>query len=90
MKKVLLSVAVAAAFGLGMTSCGGAMDTEKAAKEFCECSEKEGDEKQTCYDSWIETYKGGKATEEDGAKMGEAMAACAPMDALEVLMKAAE
>ncbi len=85
MKKVFLSAAVLAV--LGLSSCGG-IDTEEAAKEFCACAEKEGDEKEKCHDEWVEKYKDGKASEEDAKKMGEEMAKCDPAGAMSVLSKA--
>jgi hypothetical protein len=75
MKKVLLSVAAVATLGLGMTSCG-AMDTEAAAKQFCEC--KDTDDANKCYDEWHATYKDGKATEENSNKMASDMLECDP------------
>lgn len=66
------------------------IDTEAAAKEFCSCSEKEGDAKEKCYDEWVEKYKGAKASEEDAKKMGEEMAKCDLSGAMKVLQKAQE
>lgn len=87
MKKVLLLSAVVAT--VGFTSCGG-VDTEAAAKEFCACAEKEGEERTKCHDEWIAKYKDAKASEEDGKKMGEAMMKCDMAGAVEVLQKAAK
>jgi len=86
MKKVLMSVAVAATLGMATTSCG--IDTEAAADEFCACKDAEnGDE---CRDQWIEKYKDAKASQEDAEAMGKKMAECDPANALSTLMKAAE
>jgi hypothetical protein len=87
MKKVLLVLGVVST--VGMISCGG-IDTEAAAKEFCSCSDKEGDAKEKCYDDWVEKYKGAKASEEDAKKMGEEMAKCDLSGAMKVLQKAQE
>jgi len=73
MKKVLLSVAVVATFGLGMTSCGG-IDVDAASKEFCEC--KDSEDANKCYDGWVEKYADAKASDEDSEKLAASMLAC--------------
>jgi len=74
---------------MAVSSCGGGIDGEKVAAEFCECTDLEGDEKTKCHDEFVEKYKGAKGTEEEGKKMGEKMAECDPFGALEVLTRMA-
>lgn len=90
MKKVRLVLGAAIiATSFSMTSCGG-IDVDAAADEFCACKDKEGDDKDKCYDAWVEEYKDAKGTEEQGKELGEKMAKCDPMGALSVLSEIAE
>lgn len=87
--KFLLSAFVVAGT-MSLTSCGGGIDGEKVATEFCECADLEGDEKTKCHDDFVEKYKGARGTEEEGEKMGKKMAECDPFGALDVLTRMAE
>ena len=71
MKKLLLPVAVMAAFAF--TSCGG-INVEEAANEFCACKDK--DDKNKCLDEWAEKYKDKKGSDSDGEELAKKMMEC--------------
>ena len=89
-KSRLFFTALVIGGAMSVTSCGGGIDGEKVAEEFCECADLEGDEKAKCHDDFVEKYKGARGTEEEGEKMGKKMAECDPFGALEVLTRMAE
>lgn len=49
-----------------ITSCGELTEAEKAANDFCECTDKKaGSERNTCFEDWNENYNGIKISEEE-------------------------
>lgn len=89
-KNKLLFTALIIGGAMTVSSCGGGIDGEKVAAEFCECADLSGDEKAKCHDDFVEKYRGARGTEEEGEKMGKKMAECDPFGALEVLTRMAE
>ncbi len=58
-----------------------------AAQQFCDCSILEFNEKVSCYNSWITTYRNNNTAISQAKKMSLKMAKCSPKDAIEVLEK---
>ncbi len=89
MKKVLLSAAVLAV--LGLSSCG-TVDPDEVAADLCACTEKEGDDKKTCLDEFVEEYKDAKIKKDDEEEMMTKIMECAggDMEALDALAKMAK
>lgn len=60
---------------------------DQLAENFCKCKDQPEEEKQACYDEWLESFKGTQGSYNQGQTLGQKMAKCDPEGTMKMLPK---